>query len=66
MIVSIIRSSRNPRLPQLQTLSARYNLIKKKKKKKKKEVIFKSGPGAGAGKIDACYPPGWQSRPNIM
>ena len=29
MIMSITRSSRNPRLPQLQPLSARYNLIKK-------------------------------------
>ena len=29
VIMSIIRSSRNPRLPQLQPLSARYNLIKK-------------------------------------
>ena len=28
-IMSIIRSSRNPRLPQLQPLSARYNLINK-------------------------------------
>ena len=33
VIMSIIRSSRNPRLPQLQPLSARYNLIKKKRKK---------------------------------
>ena len=31
--MSIIRSSRNPRLPQLQPLSARYNLIKKQNKK---------------------------------
>ena len=30
MIMSIIRSSRNPRLPQLQPLSAQYNLIQKK------------------------------------
>ena len=35
MIMSIIRSSRNPRLPQPQPLSARYNLINKKKQKKK-------------------------------
>ena len=33
MIMPIIRSSRNPRLPQLQPLSARYNLIKKERKK---------------------------------
>ena len=33
MIMSIIRSSRNPRLPQLQPLSARYNLIQENKKK---------------------------------
>ena len=33
VIMSIIRSSRNPRLPQLQPLSARYNLIKKITKK---------------------------------
>ena len=36
MIMSIIRSSRNPRLPQLQPLSsARYNRINKKIKIKK-------------------------------
>ena len=33
VIMAIIRSSRNPRLPQLQPLSARYNLIKKNHKK---------------------------------
>ena len=40
MIMSIIRSSRNPRLPQLQPLSARYNLSQKKQKRRKK--AFKS------------------------
>ena len=34
VIMSINRSSRNPRLPQLQPLSARYNLIQKKEGKK--------------------------------
>ena len=47
MIMSIIRSSRNPRLPQLQPLSARYNLIKKitpKKKFTKKEGFLRRPP----------------------
>ena len=36
MIMSIIRSTRNPRLPQLQPLSARYNLIKKEEEEEKR------------------------------
>ena len=35
VIMSIIRSSRNPRQPQLQPPSVRYKLIKKKSQKKK-------------------------------
>ena len=50
----LFRSSRNPRLPQLQPLSARYNLIKKSPKKnhKKRRISQKAPavatPGEGA------------------
>ena len=43
VIMSIIRSLRNPRLPQLQSLSARYNLIQKKRRKKE-ETLSESLP----------------------
>ena len=44
MIMSIIRSSRNPRLPQLQPLSARYNHIKKTKQKTTTTQFFAALP----------------------